>query len=79
MKRLVILTVIAAAAAVSGLNPFRSTDVAQLLPVQALTVDVYVSGWHAFEENTHRCQSQAEMETSVAAIDLAPAAVYYDE
>ena len=41
MKRLVILTVIAAAAAVSGLNPFRSTDVAQLLPVQALTVDVY--------------------------------------
>ncbi len=45
----------------------------------ALTLDVYVSGWHAFEENTRWCHSQAEMEESVAAIDLAPAAVYYDE
>ncbi len=44
----------------------------------ALTLDVYESGWHAFEENTHPCCNQTEMEQSVAAIDLAPAAVYYD-
>ena len=39
MKRLLFWAAVAAAA-LSGLNPFQSHDVAQLLPVQALTVDM---------------------------------------
>lgn len=57
-------------------SPFENEDTTAGV---ALTLDVYESGWHAFEENTHWCHNQAEMEASVAAIDLAPAAVYYDE
>lgn len=57
-------------------SPFENEDTKADI---ALTVDVYVSGWHAFEENTHWCHNRTEMEESVAAIDLAPAAVYYDE
>lgn len=56
-------------------SPFENDDTKASV---ALDLDVYEKGWHVFGENTYWCNSQAEMEQSVAAIDLAPAAVYYD-
>ena len=40
MKRLIWLVLLAAAVKMSGLMPFESNDVAQLVPVEALTVDL---------------------------------------
>lgn len=56
-------------------SPFENDDTKASV---ALDLDVFDKGWNVFEENTYWCNSQAEMEQSVAAIDLAPAAVYYD-
>lgn len=40
MKRLIWIVVLVAAVKLSGLIPFESSDVAELVPIEALTVDV---------------------------------------
>ena len=56
-------------------SPFRNDDTEASV---ALDLDVFQKGWNVFSENTYWCHNQAEMEQSVAAIDRAPAEVYYD-
>ncbi len=56
-------------------SPFENDDTVADV---AMACDAAVVGWQAFPDYTYYCNSQEEMEASVAKIDRAPKAVYFD-
>lgn len=71
IKKLLILAVLAAALRLTGLLPFQSSDVAELIPVQALVIsmedeEILLDGGDCFGAGTNWEQAWQDLQTGAA-------------